>query len=55
MFNVHIKAFYIGLNDVFFDIDDTVKGCIGFFNENDGFTIIGWYKRSDIMDQTMKN
>ena len=50
VFNPRIQAPQIGLNDVFFKIDYTENGCIELINENVCFTVIGWYKRSDMMD-----
>ena len=55
VFNSHVIADAIGLNDVHFNIEDAVEACVELINENGGFTVIGWYKRSVIMDQTIKH
>ena len=54
VFNAHIQASKIGLNDKYFNIKYVVPACAYFINKNGGFNAIGWYKSSVIMDQTMK-
>ena len=53
MFIAHIQFSSIRFNDVYLDIEDTVKAFIELINENGGFEVIGGYKRSDIMNQNM--
>ena len=33
------------------NIEDTIQDCIGFFNENYGFTFVFWYLRGEINNQ----
>ena len=34
-------------------IEGVVETCIDLVNENGGFKVIGWHKRSKIIDQTL--
>ena len=33
------------------NIEDTIQDCIGFVNENYGFTFVFWYLRGEINNQ----
>eukprot|EP00957_Ditylum_brightwellii_P031858 2415802-Ditylum_brightwellii.AAC.1 len=42
----------LDLTDELFELDDAVTKVIEYINENEGFTVIGWYKRGNIEDCT---
>ena len=43
----------ISLTDEFFEILDSIDNVIQLINDNDGFTVIGWYKRGVINDRSL--
>ena len=32
---------------------ESIQGCIPLINDNDGFTVVGWYKRGIINDKSL--
>ena len=47
-----IRADSLQLTDDYWNLSNCISNVIDFINENGGFTIIGWYKRGVINDQS---
>lgn len=41
------------MTEAFFDLTVSMDKCIDLINANGGFTVIGWYRRGEISDQSM--
>ena len=48
-----IRADSLQLTDDYWNLSNCISNVIDFINENGGFTIIGWYKRGVINDQSI--
>ena len=52
--SVRVSALRITSNsDAFFDIEDCIENVIKYVNDNDGWTVVGWYKRGIMTDKTL--
>ena len=40
-------------SDVFWALEDCITNVINFVNENDGWTVVGWYKRGSMKDRSL--
>ena len=47
------KLYHLQLTDAFHDMLECVDRCMTYINDNDGFTIVGWYKREKINDKSL--
>ena len=48
-----LRASALQLTDHYWDLTDTIERVVKFINDNGGFTVIGWYKRGLINDQSL--
>ena len=55
VFNAQVKFEDIELNDVYFDVEDAINACFNLINDSGSFTTTGWYKRSELIYQTIKH
>jgi len=53
VFSSQIRASALDVTDEFFNLEENVENVIKLINENDGFTVIGWYKRGNVKDRTI--
>ena len=53
IFLVSYQSRFSKLTDEYWNLLDYISNAIDFINENGGFTIIGWYKRGVINDQSI--
>ena len=43
------------MSEEYFDIEDAIRNVVELVNNNGGWTVVGWYKRGKINDQSMDN
>ena len=53
VFSTEVCKQALALSNEYFDIDDAANNVIELINDNDGFTVTGWYKRGNAADQTL--
>jgi hypothetical protein len=54
-FSSSIRKSQMQMTTPYFAMMDNVDNCIQCINHNGGFTVVGWYKRGKINDQSMEN
>eukprot|EP00957_Ditylum_brightwellii_P097277 7408547-Ditylum_brightwellii.AAC.1 len=47
------KLYMPQLTDAGINMNSALEECVELINENDGFTVVGWYKRGIINDQNL--
>ena len=53
VFSTQVRQTSLDLTESYFNLDDSVDKVIELINDNGGFTVIGWYKRGEVMDRTI--
>ena len=46
-----VKLYMLQITDAYNVLLDAITNCINYINQNDGFTVIGWYKKGVINDK----
>ena len=47
------KQHMFQMSTVFVNLTESMENCFELINSNGGFTVVGWYRRGEISDQTM--
>ena len=50
-----VKKSHMQMTTQYFAMMDNLNNCVQYINDNGGFTVVGWYKRGKINDQSMDN
>ena len=54
-FSASVRKSELQMTSQFFVMMNSMENCVNYINENGGFTIVGWYNRGRINDQSMDN
>ena len=51
-FTSSVKFHHLDGSEAYYNLQDCIDDVVDYINKNGGFTIIGWYKRGEIHDQS---
>ena len=49
----NVKVSSLQVSEEFWELEDCIESVVNFINENGGWTVVGWYKRGEVKDQSL--
>ena len=49
----NVKVSSLRVSEEFWELEDCIESVVDFINENGGWTVVGWYKRGEVKDQSL--